>query len=676
MFAACLPFLAGLATPRSTGGGLKAKGTSTPRLRPLSASDIKFEPRQLRDVFWGHDLEFRERLLNFLATDPVFQFKYDMTLDEHRELLLARLKRLAECGFWDGYLTKAGDEKAALRGQAMLECLACHELQTQIKTAVHLGLFGVAVWKFGTEKHHKLLPEIESLRLPGSYCLTELGHGTNVKGLETEARYDADTGEFVMRTPKETAQKYWIGNVAKHGRIGCVWAQLYTPDVEARRQGRTVWIHRGVHPFLVPLRDESGKNLPGVRTADVGHKVGMNGIDNGRLWLDGVRIPRDSHLDHLAQVHEDGSYTSSIPDPDRLFAAYMAPLTRGRVIISITSVRASQLALATAVRYSCTRRVFGPKAQPGEQAPPPEVPIMDYQSHQLRLLPLLASTVAFNFAALDLKRRFAREDPAEARELHFISSGLKALSTYHVVRTLVECREACGAQGFKSDSRLGTLLSDHCVSTTYEGDNKVMLQGVGRTLLSGLAKSGATGLLSLTVQAREAGDAGYETHSECDVGGIEYQRRVFALRAADALHRLASSYRDAKERLPEFEAWNSVQDGAMEAAAAHMELHVLDAFTAGIKAAPEELRPVLSALRTLHALSRIDQEAGFLRGRYAGDRATQERVHRLVVRLAAELRPAALDLVDAFGLPAGLLGRCAFDWVDYNASANIPAQLV
>lgn len=35
-----------------------------------------------------------------------------------------------------------------------------------------------------------------------------------VRGIETIATYDKETGEFVINTPCESAQKYWIGGAA------------------------------------------------------------------------------------------------------------------------------------------------------------------------------------------------------------------------------------------------------------------------------------------------------------------------------------------------------------------------------------------------------------------------------------------------------------------------------
>ena len=49
--------------------------------------------------------------------------------------------------------------------------------------------------------------------------MTELGHGSNVMGIETTAVYDEAAGEFVINTPTDTASKFWIGGAAQHGKV-------------------------------------------------------------------------------------------------------------------------------------------------------------------------------------------------------------------------------------------------------------------------------------------------------------------------------------------------------------------------------------------------------------------------------------------------------------------------
>ena len=45
--------------------------------------------------------------------------------------------------------------------------------------------------------------------------MTELGHGSNVSGLETTAIFDRAHDSFVIHTPSVTATKWWIGGAAQ-----------------------------------------------------------------------------------------------------------------------------------------------------------------------------------------------------------------------------------------------------------------------------------------------------------------------------------------------------------------------------------------------------------------------------------------------------------------------------
>ena len=190
--------------------------------------------------------------------------------------------------------------------------------------------------------------------------MTELAHGSNVRDLETEAIYDPITEEFIIRTPSESARKEWIGNAARHGRTATVFAQLET---RANRYG--------VHAFVVPIRNKDGSPYPGVRIQDCGHKLGLNGVDNGRLWFDDVRVPREALLDRFASVAADGTYHSPIVSDSKRFFTTLGTLVGGRVSVGAAGVSASKSALTIAIRYSDRRRQFGP-----EDAT--EVPILDY----------------------------------------------------------------------------------------------------------------------------------------------------------------------------------------------------------------------------------------------------------------------------------------------------------
>ena len=51
------------------------------------------------------------------------------------------------------------------------------------------------------------------MKIMGCYAQTELGHGSNVQGLETTATFDKETDEFIIHTPNIKATKFWPGGL-------------------------------------------------------------------------------------------------------------------------------------------------------------------------------------------------------------------------------------------------------------------------------------------------------------------------------------------------------------------------------------------------------------------------------------------------------------------------------
>lgn len=247
--------------------------------------------------------------------------------------------------------------------------------------------------------------------------------------------------------------------------MSVVWAQLYVPDPANKDQ----WQHQGIHAFLVPIRDlKTREPCPGVTIRNCGAKSGLNGIDNGRLWFDQVKVPRNMCLDKYGGVNEDGVYESMFQSKDQRFGGQLVNLSEGRVGLSISSANLAKTALTIAIRYGLTRRQFGAR-QPGEQ----ETLIMDYNLHQRRLYPLLATTYAQHFAARTIMNMKDVEDKdlKQIKQFHVISSGLKSLHTWHLLDTLQATREACGGQGLKSSNRIGHMKADCDVMATYEGQH-------------------------------------------------------------------------------------------------------------------------------------------------------------------------------------------------------------
>ena len=61
----------------------------------------------------------------------------------------------------------------------------------------------------------------------------------------------------------------------------------------------------GPHPFVMQMRDESGRLMPGIRIEDMGGKTVANDLDNARVWFDHVRLPKSALLNRFADVIDD-----------------------------------------------------------------------------------------------------------------------------------------------------------------------------------------------------------------------------------------------------------------------------------------------------------------------------------------------------------------------------------
>lgn len=590
-----------------------------------------------------------------------------LTMDEHRARVLKQLSVLVENGAIQRAFPKAvgGGENNGGNLAAFQE-LVFADPSLQIKAGVQWGLFGAAIQHLGTEKHHlKWLPDAISLKLPGAFAMTETGHGSDVSSIATTATYDEATEEFVINTPFRGAWKDYLGNAALHGKACVLFAQLITKGE-----------NHGVHAFFVPIRDGKGKFLPGVGGDDDGYKGGLNGIDNGRLHFTGVRIPRENLLNRYGDVEPDGTYTSPIPSKGRRFFTMLSTLVQGRVSLDGAATNAMKLALTIAMRYGSERRQF-------EGVDGQETVLLDYQTHQRRLLPRLAQTYAMTFAGDDLLVAFdgvfsgVNDSEEDRQDLETLAAAFKATSTWAALDTLQAAREACGGQGFMAENRLVGLRQDLDIYATFEGDNTVMLQLVGKRLLQDyaaqfkgadtfeLAKHVASDIGGKVVNrsglrrlAQNVSDLGSTARSVGQLRDPDTQRELLTERVETMVAEIANKLREAgkQNKAEQARVFNENQQKLVDAAQAHAELLQWEAFTSHLEAFAEgDTKTVLTWLRDLFGLGLIEKHAAWhlINGTLSAQRA--EAVTSYIDRLLARLRPYALELVDAFDLTPALV---------------------
>jgi acyl-CoA oxidase len=629
----------------------QATGVRSEDLQPLLDGRYGSLRRQIRDILGG----------------PDFAPPIAMPTAEYRELVLTWMRTIAAEGLTaPGFPVEYGGHGDAGANIAGFETIAYGDLSLLVKFGVQFGLWGGAIHQLGTRVHHeRYLRATASLELQGCFAMTESGHGSNVQALQTTATYDRDTDEFVVDTPTDEARKDYIGGAASHARLAAVFAQLIV-DGE----------NHGVHALVVPLRDGRGNLHEGVRIEDRGEKMGLNGVDNGRIWFDQVRVPRDALLNRYGGVNDRGAYESPIETANKRFFTMLGNLIQGRICISGASVSASKTALTIAVRHGLRRTQFGPPDEP-------EVALLDYRTHQRRLIPLLAGTYALHFAQAELLERFHRAQSdghdtseREQRQLESLAAGMKATASWHATETIQTCRECCGGAGYMSVNRFAALKADTDVFTTFEGDNTVLLMLVARGLLTDYRDDfGALNPRELVLfVAEQAVETIVERlfarkiaqviadivpgHDEtADLLDRESQIELFRWREGHITTGIAQRFRRGlDEGYDPFEVFRAVQNHAANAARAHMERVVLEAFATAVDdTAPGPVKDALGRLCDLYALYAIEQDRGYLQehGRLTGPRC--KAVTREVNRLCDEARGDSEALVDAFGIPDAVL---------------------
>lgn len=637
---------------------------------PAGYTQPEVDVRALTELLDGEYAEVRDLVrANLVTHAPVLEEADELGIDAFRERVRERVVEMAATGQTGmGFPRRYGGGGDIGASIAAFETLAFGDLSVLVKVGVQFGLFGGAILHLGTGRHHDAyLPDLITGRLMGCFAMTETGHGSNVQALGTVARYDAAGQEFVITTEGDQARKDYIGNAARHGELAVVFAQL---EVGGKPEG--------VHAFVVPIR-VGGEVAPGVGIEDDGRKMGLNGVDNGRIRFAGVRVPREALLNRFADVTPEGVYKSTIDNPDRRFFTMLGTLVQGRVSVGGAGVSTAKVALAIATKYALRRRQFPVSSRGEEQL------LLDYGLHQRRLLPLIARTYALHFAQDVVRTQLhdvfsgTEDDPQARRRLESRAAGTKALGTWHATRVVQECREACGGAGYLAVNRFAALKADSDIFTTFEGDNHVLLQLVAKGLLTDYAsefedldqlgmvryvtnlavetvieKTSAHKLLERVRDLLPGGDA---WDQEAGLLDSEYQLAMVRYREEHMLAGLARRLkRGIDQKRDPGVVFSQAQDHVIAVAHAHVEQLVLEAFVDQVRALPESGNKVaLGLLCDLFALSAIEADRAWFmeHGRLTVPRS--KAITREVNDLCQKVRPLAADLVDAWGIPSDML---------------------
>ncbi|MXQ83129.1 hypothetical protein E5288_WYG018867 [Bos mutus] len=614
-----------------------------------------FNVEELTNILDGgaQNTALRRKVESIIHSEPELSLKdnYFMTQNERYEAAIKKkfhILMLAQRLGWS-------------EGSSELQ-YASRSVSGDLGFAIH-HIFQKTIRSLGSEEQiAKWDPLCSKFQILGTYAQTELGHGTYLQGLETEATYDAATQEFVVHSPTMTAIKWWPGDLGRSATHALVQAQLICSGAR-----------QGMHAFIVPIRSlDDHSPLPGTTIGDIGPKMDFEHTDNGFLKLDHVRIPRENMLNRFAQVLPDGTYVKlGVPKSNYLsMVVVRVDILLGEVLPLL------QKACTIAVRYAVIRRQSrlrprqgAPRGTTAAGAPSvphdPEAKVLDYQTQQQKLCPPLAMAYAFHFVANSLLDFFHHSysfildgDFALLPELHALSAGLKAMLSDFCTQGVEQCRRACGGHGYSKLSGLPSLLTRVTASCTYEGENTVLYLQTARFLIKSYLNtqkspgSASKGSLPQSVAYLTAPDlARCPAQTAADFLQPELYTTAWAHVAVrlikDSVHHLQTLRQAGAD---EHDAWNQTTVIHVQATKAHLYYVTVKIFTEALEKLESQpaIHQVLKRLSDLYALHGILTNAGdFLHDGFLSG-AQIDMARKAYLDLLPFIRKDAILLTDAF----------------------------
>ncbi|KAE8359934.1 acyl-CoA dehydrogenase/oxidase C-terminal [Aspergillus caelatus] len=600
-------------------------------------------------------LERQARVLRIVEKEPLFDKKRQANLSREDlfKLALARAKLLRR--FVDKYGWDTDDYKMA---ETLVDDVSPYYL--------HLHMFITTIREQASDAQQAYwLPLIESFKIIGAYAQTELGHGSNIQGLELQARWDPGSKEFILHSPTLTASKWWNGSLGRTANHAIVVAQLLVPNSGGEYESH------GPHPFIVQVRDmRTHQPRKGVVIGDIGPKFGYATIDNAYMLFDQfrrvllttstARIPHSALLSRYAKLDPDSGQFSKPAVP----AVVYGTMTYVRSLIVLQSRMALARAVTIAVCYTTVRRQSRDRDDPKG----PEVAVLEYPTVQIRILPLLATTYVLHYAGLAMQRTYRKaRDQIQAGDfsglahMHSLSSGLKSFCTEIVADGIETCRRALGGHGYGGASGFIRLSPDYLSRVTVEGDNWMITQQVAAYLIKRMQAAVA----DIDSAAGNETEDSYKEFLRANRNGVNLEPyRVFDddSNIVRSFHRRTTAllYDLYVERVTKKRAWTSLMTQLHRLSQAQSLTLLVEIFHDTLQndqSLPQQAKDTLRDLYHLFAFFHMETQAyDFFRCGAVSQRDLDELPNR-VRHLMARIEPHAVALVDAWKIPDYLLDR-------------------
>jgi len=292
--------------------------------------------------------------------------------------------------------------------------------------AVHSDIVAHYILNNGSEEQkRKYLPKMVSGECVGAVAMTEPGAGSDLQGVRTTARRDAD--HYVIN-----GNKTFITN-----------GQLCDMVIVVARTNLEAPGARGTSLFLVDC------DAPGFQRGRNLEKIGLHASDTSELFFEDVRVPASAILGEL----------------DRGFMVLMKELPRERLALAVGAVAAAEGVLAQTVDYVKERQAFGG-------------PIAKLQTTRFKLAEVatdIRTNRAFVNECVDLFRK---------GQLDAATASMAKLSTTEMQGRVVDaCLQLHGGYGYMREYGVSRAYVDARVQRIYGGTSEIMKELISRSVL-------------------------------------------------------------------------------------------------------------------------------------------------------------------------------------------------
>ncbi len=295
-------------------------------------------------------------------------------------------------------------------------------------TSAYISIHNMAAWMIdtfgGDEIKQRYLPQMVSMEMIASYCLTEPGSGSDAAALRTTAALNGT---------------HYVINGTKQFISGGGINDIYVVMVRTGDAGP-----KGISCLVVE------KDTPGLSFGAPERKLGWNASPTAQVIFDNVKVPVSNRVGNEG----DG------------FKFAMAGLDGGRINIGACSLGGAQRCLDEAIAYVKDRNQFG-KA------------IAEFQNTQFQLADMATDLEASRALLYLAAAKITAGSPDKSR----FSAMAKKLATDNGSEIVDKALQMFGGYGYLKDYPIERFWRDLRVHRILEGTNEVMQMIIGRDLL-------------------------------------------------------------------------------------------------------------------------------------------------------------------------------------------------